>query len=163
MLGLSEKYPKATVFLHWIYVLAFLITFLLAIVATNTSGIAFKGYVVFLHYLFGMFALVLAVSRIAIRNSYRRESLLMSSQSAAARVGHNSIYILIVLVPVLGLFSVVMTGELRGPFQVKLPIRAESFQIAFVEDLHAFFAWLLVTLVTGHIAVAFWRSRDDSF
>jgi len=112
-----------------------------------------------IHKTSGFLLMVLIVLRVlwALANTGRRPP----SVSVLARLGHTCLYLLMVAVPLVGLIRQFGSGRAFSPFGIPLMAGFEGDKIEWMTDLgsnfHSLLGWLLLALIIGHIAAAFWH------
>ena len=161
----AQRYDLAARFFHWTmaagigWVLVSAITHALA----KDSGL--DRFLWPTHKHVGSALMVLIVLRVlwALASAARRPAAL----NAAARLGHLALYALMFAVPFIALLRQYGSGRAFSPLGLPLfPGRPETERIGWMVDLgsalHANLAWLLLALVVGHVAMAFWHRRDPA-
>lgn len=120
------------------------------------------------HISIGFLILILGIVRVywAIKQSAHRPKL-SGPLEPLARIGHFLLYLVMLLLPVLGIFYMVGKGYGLKVFGMQLIARSETgiAWMASVGSLHAPVAVLFLLLVIGHIGAAFYHHfilRDDT-
>ena len=120
------------------------------------------------HISIGFLILILGIMRVywAIKQSAHRPKV-SGPLAPLARIGHFLLYLVMLLLPVLGIFYMVGKGYGLKVFGMQLIARSETgiAWMASVGSLHAPVAVLFLLLVIGHIGATFYHHfilRDDT-
>lgn len=149
--------------LHWGMALLLLWQFLTAFSREWLDDTALGDFMWSAHKPTGVVLLLLIVLRIlwALLNLSRRPP----SINWAARLGHIALYVLMLVVPTLGLLRQYGSGRSFEPFGISLFAGFEGKIEWLVESgnlLHGSLAWTLLALIVGHIVMAFWHRKKSS-
>jgi len=83
-----------------------------------------------------------------------------------ARLGHITLYLLMLAIPALGLLRQYGSGRSFEPFGIPLFSGFESEKIQWTLDLggllHGELGWLLFVLTIGHIIMSFWHKKSKT-
>ncbi|ACV25524.1 cytochrome b [Kangiella koreensis] len=83
-----------------------------------------------------------------------------------ARLGHITLYLLMLAIPALGLLRQYGSGRSFEPFGIPLFSGFESGKIEWTLDLggllHGELGWLLFVLTIGHIIMSFWHKKSKT-
>lgn len=166
----AERYGSISRALHWMMAMLLAWQFTGMVLAAVLGRVPLTGFWVGTHVSVGVLLFVIIIVRIAWalsqrkrRRTYRRESL-----EKAARAGHVAMYVLMLVVPTLGLLRLI--GDVRPVSLFGIMIRPERAQevtwlTAPANLVHGTLAWLLLALIVGHVTMVvvhrfFWR--DDT-
>jgi cytochrome b561 len=149
----ADGYDALSIFFHWLT--AFLVIAIFALVLW--PGVV-PGSIA-LHNTLGLLLLVLvplrALWRLLRGGTVRRANASKASR-AAATAAHGLLYLLLLVIPVLGLFYVDARGVTFTPFGVHLP-QLVGFDRELAQTLYAWKKWIAYTmlaLILGHAVAA---------
>ena len=168
---MTLKYSFAARLLHWVMALGLWATFLLGKYISGLEGFSLETIqYISTHKAIGFLLLLLVFVRLGFRIYQSRPPLMLTkTQAIAAKVGHNLLYFLMILTPLLGLI-----GSSYSGFSVPLfseHIVVPTFTVADLDIsktlfwYHGISAMALILLSLGHIAFALWHhfiERDNS-
>lgn len=155
----SAEYGSIAKFFHWLT--AFLIITLLCVGwLMDNAAPSLKGSVYNAHKLAGLLVLFLTVPRLLWALSGIKPTLpatLKPWEKIAERVIHTCLYLSLLLMPFFGWAMSTAAGHAPKLFtlSIAMPGIVQSKAIAhFFGEYHAFFAWVIVVLVSIHVAAA---------
>lgn len=154
--------PKALVILHWLTVLCLFMAAALILTRSEVSGRALKMWLLEGHRHFGLFVLVLFFARVTLRFRFGK---LPSDNSSSrlvrllAGLTHVALYALLVAQPLLGWALSNAQGRPVHLFGLTLPalVAADEDVADALQVWHQDAAWLLLGLISLHIAAALWH------
>ncbi|MBV34276.1 MAG: cytochrome B [Rickettsiales bacterium] len=159
----NQRYGKVSRILHWGLALLILWQFLSAAARFFFEDTSIEAFFWPTHKPVGFLILVLMVLRLvwALLNVKRRPE----SVNLLAKLGHASMYLLLIAVPVVALFRQYGAGRSFEPFGIPVFSGFEGEKIRWMIDLgsdfHSTLGWILLALIVGHIMMAFWRQKSD--
>jgi cytochrome b561 len=114
------------------------------------------------HKLVGFILLWLILARVAYRlwkGAPAPEPTLQSWQHHGSRVVHTSLYVLLIVMPILGWLGVSLYPalEIFGLFSLPALTAADQETAARVLAAHAILAWILIALIAGHVTMALYH------
>lgn len=155
----KNRYSGTAVALHWTIAALIICAFTLAWIMTNLGISPLKLRMVNWHKWVGITILSLAIIRLLWRLTHRPPEMLPMPtwQRVSAKVIHASLYVLLLLQPLLGWaysnavgYPVVYLGIIPLPNLV-----AKNKQLADVlVECHEFFGWCLLVIVSLHVLAA---------
>jgi len=164
--SLPQSYDRTLIVLHW--------TMALLIIGLYALGLSIdlftaRPFAVNLHAAIGVLALVLLVARIGWRLTHPKPPYPVGMRphfAAAAAVGHGLAYLLMAMVPIVGLSAFFLRGRALdfGVFQIPTPFVADRDLAHETADIHSYLAHALIALVVGHILVTLYHQfirRDN--
>lgn len=151
------RYGSITRVLHWLMAVGFFWMMFTAVVHWIDRDSALNQAVWPYHPLVGFTILMLASVRILWALSQRKKR---PSNDFMVRLGHFSLYLFMVLTPVIALLRGLGSGRGFNYFgwQVILPSedKIESL-VAFGNQWHSVCGWILFALIIGHIIMSFYH------
>lgn len=158
-----QGYGRISRMLHWSMVLLLAWQLLSALVRAVAEHTALDAFFWSTHVGVGFTILWLAMLRGAwgLANLRRRpEAEGPALLRKGAALGHLALYLLLILVPALGLLRAFGKGRdltIYGQ-QILAPTPAPSARLgALAGEVHEFLGWTLFVLIAGHIAMALWH------
>lgn len=163
---MAARYTPTQITLHWLTALLVLLIIALPygsdLFAALLGG---RGDVFTLHKSLGLLVLALTVLRLIVRSRHGAPQLLPVDavlQQRAAKAGHALLYLLLLLMPLSGLFFASRPIELFwllpvGPLPFPEAVRGAA------KTFHVTVQYLLFALILGHAFMALWhhyRLRD---
>jgi len=154
--------PRSLVVLHWLTALFLLIAAALILTRDEVSGRALKMWLLEGHRHFGLFVLVLLVVRIGLRIRLGK----LPSDNASSRLvrwlaalTHVAMYSLLLAQPLLGWALSNAQDKAVHLFGMTLPalVGADEDLADTLQTWHQDAAWLLLGLISLHIAAALWH------
>lgn len=160
--GLSDTksgYGLVSRSLHWLMAMLFVWQFASALLRVFARDTPLTGFFWSTHYSVGFTICVLALLRGAwgLINLERRPSYDGGLLGRAASAAHLSMYVLMIVVPVLAILRAVGSGRGLTVYGVELVARggeANPMLTAPANAAHGLFGWTLLALIVGHIAMA---------
>ena len=157
----SQRYGRVTQALHW--GMAVLLFWQLLTVAARVliKDVPFEQFTWSTHRPVGflLFVLIMLRGAWALANLNRRPP----SVHLAAKLGHITLYLLMLVVPALALLRQYGSGRAFEPFGIPVFPGFEGDRIDWMiapgSLLHSWLGWLLFTLIVGHVIMAFWHRR----
>lgn len=155
-----QRYGAVSRLLHWGMALLLLWQFSTALARVLLEDTAIESFMWNSHKATGVLLLTLIVLRIiwALLNLSRRPS----SISLMAKLGHLTLYGLMLAIPTLALLRQYGSGRTFEVFGLPLFAgfegRMESL-MAPANLLHGSLGWVLLALTIGHIVMSFWHRR----
>ncbi|WP_111642253.1 cytochrome b [Marinimicrobium alkaliphilum] len=158
-----NRYGTVTRTLHWGMALLILWQFLTVGARTLAEDSALDDFMWATHRPLGAMLLVLVGIRIvwALINLRHRPPAV----NPFAKAGHIALYVLLFVVPALGLARQYGSGRTFEPFGIPLFSGFEGRIDWLVEPgnlLHGSLGWTLMALVVGHIAMAYWHRKQPA-
>lgn len=158
----KNHYGSISRLLHWGMALLLLWQFATALSHELLEDTALGDFMWSAHKPTGFILLLLIVVRTvwALLNLSRRPP----SLNWAARLGHIALYVLMLVVPTLGLLRQYGSGRAFEPFGIPLFGGFEKeieWLVAPGNLLHGSLAWTLLALIVGHIVMAFWHRKKS--
>jgi cytochrome b561 len=159
---IAPKRPRALVILHWLTVLFLFIAAALILTRSEVSGRALKIWLLEGHRHFGLFVLVLFFVRVALRFRFGK----LPSDNGSSRLvrllaglTHVALYALLLAQPLLGWALSDAQGRPVHLFGLTLPaiVGADEDVADALQVWHQDAAWLLLGLISLHIAAALWH------
>jgi cytochrome b561 len=158
-----SRYGSVTRFLHWAMAVLFAWQFTSVGARILAKDSAFDEFMWATHKPLGALLMLLILVRTiwAVLNFSRRPE----SVSALASVGHKLLYLLMLIVPAIGLIRQYGSGRSFEPFGLPLIRGFEGERIQWMVDLggnfHGLLGLVLLASIIGHIAAALWHSRSS--
>ncbi|ULU23741.1 cytochrome b [Dyella terrae] len=154
--------PRALVALHWLTALFLAIAAALIVVRDEVDGRALRMWLLEGHRHFGLLVLLPFVVRAALRfrlGKWPAEGDTSLLIRFAAGSTHLALYVLLLIQPLLGWVLSNAQGKPVHFFGLTLPaIVASDEDLAdSLTDWHQGVAWLLLALITLHVAAALWH------
>ncbi len=155
---MSARYSRVAMGLHW----------LMAVLVIGLMGWGLwmadlpkgpeRGWAFGIHKSFGMLAWLLIFVRLAWRIGHRPppNPALSTTETRLANGAHHLLYVLLVIVPTMGLTSVNFTKYPLKFFGLEIPKAGwpDETLNALFSTTHKFLAWTLIAMVALHIAAA---------
>jgi len=160
----KHSYGQVSRILHWGMALLLLWQFLSAASHFFFDDTAIEAFFWPTHKPMGFLLFVLIIIRIiwALMNVSRRPP----SINWFARLGHITLYILMLAIPSLGLLRQYGSGRSFEVFGITIFSGFESEKIQWTLDLggllHGELGWLLLALTIGHVIMSYWHKRTGS-
>ncbi|WP_415844325.1 cytochrome b [Stutzerimonas zhaodongensis] len=159
------RYGTVSRFFHWTMAAILAWQFATALSHLLLEDTAIEGFLWSTHKAVGLLLIVLVVLRglWSLRNRGHRPP----SLSPMANLGHLALYLLMIVVPLIGLLRQYGSGRAFEPFGIPLMPGFEGDRIEWMMApgfLHSWLGWLLLAMVVGHIAMVFIhrrRPRDE--
>lgn len=158
-----QKYDAVAIVLHWSSALFIVTAFLLGLTVDDFPK-EYAPMIVNFHAIIGLIVLLLAATRICWRSVHTPPPLPDSGGSLlhwAAKVGHGLLYLLMLLVPLIGIPTLAYRGRGLdfGLFAIP-PLVSRAPDIFHpLTELHQLAAWALVLVALGHIAAAIYHQH----
>jgi cytochrome b561 len=158
-----DRYGTVSRFLHWGMALLIVWQFLSAASHFFFEDTAIEAFFWPTHKPLGVLLLLLVILRFlwALINLKNRPPAV----NALSKLGHLSIYLLLIAVPVIGLIRQYGTGRVFEPFGIPVFAGFEGDMIKWMLDLggtwHGELGWVLLALIVGHILMAL-KHRNTS-
>ncbi len=165
----QDTYGTISRTLHWLMAVLF---------AWHSFGMAVKvivgkspstAFLVGTHQPLGLLLLALVVLRIvwAVYNARRRPPYSADTTGTLARLGHGLIYLLMLLIPSLGLLRQMGSGKAFSAFGIRISETGVeiSWMTAPADLMHGLLGWTLLVLILGHVGMALmhhYRYRDGT-
>ena len=165
------KYPKIQIQLHWLMFLLIA----LAAVSVEVSEIFPKGSYMRaelknIHIWLGESVFVFLILRILTRLSFKQPQIFsdISWQVTLVKLVYASFYLLMLIIPITGLFLLQAGGKEALFFGYALPevIAPDRELKKIIKEIHEFLSNGFYLLIIFHVAAAFWHHyilKDDSF
>lgn len=164
-----SRYPRALAILHWLMVPLMIAGFILGEVMEELPRGAARQAALGWHILLGLLVLALVLPRLLARRAGVPEPLPGTSPAAslAARVAHGALYATMILLPILGVLSIV-TGSRTVPvldlfgMPSLWPLR---WLHEAAEELHGGIAKLFLGTLVLHVLAVLWHGfvrRDET-
>jgi cytochrome b561 len=153
----NERYGTVSRLLHWGMALLILWQFLSAASRFFFEDTAIEAFFWPSHKPMGVLLLVLVVIRVlwALTNASRRPV----SLNLMSKLGHLTLYLSLIAVPVLGLLRQYGSGRAFEVFGIPVFAGFEGDKIQWMIDagsrFHGEWGWVLLVLILGHILFAF--------
>lgn len=160
----SLRYGYVTRWLHWLMALMFAWQFTSALARVFFEDSAFEQFMWGTHKSMGATLMLLVFLRLlwwALNAGNRPPPI-----SIAARMGHLALYVVMFLVPFIGLVRQYGSGKAFTPWGVPLMPGFPEEKIEWMTDLggnfHGLLGWLLLALIVGHTIAAFWHGKEGN-
>lgn len=154
--------PRKLVILHWVTVLFLIIGVTLILIRDQVDGRALRQWLLEGHRHFGLFILLLFFVRVALR--FRLGKLPSEANASwimrtAASATHVALYAVLLIQPLLGWALSNAEGKPVHLFGATLPslVNADEDLADALTVWHQDVAWLLLALVSLHVAAALWH------
>lgn len=157
--------------LHWAIFLLFIGLYGLTHLAHYfPKGDPARGFVWGIHISFGLVLLVLVFLRVVWRLIYGAPGLPAGTPpvgALAAKLAHLALYVLMVVIPIVGVLIVWLKGNdlsFFGLFSIPSPVGIDKKFGHTIEEVHEFFANFILVLVSVHALAAVWHhyiKKDD--
>lgn len=160
----NQRYGRVSRVLHWGMALLILWQFLSAGAHFFFDETAIEAFFWPTHKPVGFLILALVVIRIlwALINLSNRPA----SVNLLAKLGHISLYALLLAIPTIALMRQYGSGRSFEPFGIPLFAGFESDKIQWMIDLgsnfHSTLGWILLALIVGHVVMAIWHRKSKS-
>lgn len=160
----NQNYGRVSRILHWGMALLLLWQFLSAASHFFFDDTAIEAFFWPSHKPMGLLLFVLIIIRIiwALMNVSNRPP----SISWLARLGHITLYLLLLAIPALGLLRQYGSGRSFEVFGITIFSGFEGENIQWALDLggllHGELGWLLLALAIGHIIMSYWHKKSKS-
>jgi cytochrome b561 len=159
----SAGYTRTAISLHWLIVALLIGQFIFAWTMPHIGRDTPVTTLISLHFTFGVLILAVAVLRLFWRATHSEpapEAGLPPWQTAAARIVHWLLYLLLFVLPILGWINASWRGMPIVMFGLELPMlvakRAPGWQ--WTGDVHVVLSnYLLLALVALHVAAALYH------
>ncbi len=158
-----ERYGAVSRFLHWSMALAVFWQLTSAMAHYFFEDTAFEAFMWPTHKPLGFALIILAILRLvwALLNLSQRPPQV----DRWAKLGHVVLYLLLVVVPLLGLLRQYAFGRGFSPFGLPIFQASEDggpdWMIDIGNALHGELGWLLLATIVGHIAFVIWHRRSS--
>lgn len=159
------RYGTLSRFFHWTMAIILAWQFATALSHLLLEDTAIEGFLWGTHKVVGLLLIILVVLRglWSLRNRGHRPP----SLSPMASLGHLGLYLLMIVVPLIGLVRQYGSGKAFEPLGIPLMPGFDGGAISWMTApgvLHSWLGWLLLLMVIGHIAMVFVhrrRPRDE--
>jgi len=167
----SNKYTSPAKIFHWLTALFIVLQCAVGWIMPDVDELSTPEGLVSVHLSIGVLIAVLVVVRLMWRFGHKPPQASIQLSPAfrfAAGVTHWSIYLLLLIVPILGWINAVERGwsvTLFGIYRVPDMLPRESTLWADIGDMHIASVWVLVALVCLHALAAFYHHvvlKDDT-
>lgn len=151
-----QKYGSVSRLLHWGMALLILWQFLSAAAHYFLEDTAIEAFFWPTHKPLGVLLLVLMVLRLlwALVNASKRPP----SVNVLSKLGHWALYLLVIVVPTIGLLRQYGSGRAFEPFGIPVFAGFEGDKIDWMlqlgGDWHGELGWVLLLLIVGHVLMA---------
>lgn len=159
-----QHYGRISRALHWSMAALLLLQFISALAHYAFEDSAFEALFWPWHKPLGFLLLVLLLLRLVwafVQRAQRPPPL-----NPGVRLGHLGLYLLLALVPVLGLLRQYGSGRGFEPFGLPLMRGFEGDKIDWMVDLgsllHGELGWALLLLIFGHVLMVWWHRREGA-
>jgi cytochrome b561 len=165
----SDRYGTVAVLFHWSIAVLIVLAFALGL-TVDLFPDTWKGAVINSHSLLGLAVLILSILRL----SWRRIHPIPEFSEAvgpfvriSAKVGHAALYVLMIVVPIIGIPTLLFRGRGLdfGFAQIASPFERSKDIFGPLTDFHEFAAYALVALAAAHMLAAVYHHRvlkDDT-
>ncbi len=158
--GEVDRWTLPTVWLHTIMLLLFIVMFVLAEAMDWTHG-STKGAIIGVHKSIGVLIFLLAWIRLLWNLNHTGPRPIGTKVQQKAALGvHHLLYLLMLVIPVSGYFMSLAHGRSVGFFGLfTLPslMGARPAMKETLENVHAFLAYSLLVIASGHGALALYH------
>ena len=163
-----QSYDRLSVALHWLMALMIFGLYALGL-AVDLFDKPQRPAVINLHAVFGVILLLLLVLRVVWRATHRKPPYpagMSALLRKAAAAGHGLVYLLIALIPILGLRAFFLRGRPLdfGLLQIPSPWDANRDMAHEVTEIHGLLAHVLIAAVVLHALTALYHQlvlRDN--
>jgi cytochrome b561 len=157
----QERYGSGAVLFHWSTFVLVLIVGTLGLLHDSWPR-ATQAFWINVHALIGLLVWVLLIARALWRWRHSPPALpadLGDFTRRAAAAVHGALYLLLFVIPILGIVTFVWHGRVFdfGLFQVDFGVKKNRAIFHPTEDVHGYLAYLLFGLVAIHAAAALWH------
>jgi cytochrome b561 len=158
---LAERYSNTAIFLHWTTAVPIVAAFGIGL-TVDTFPKSWVSAVINLHVLLGLGVLVLTAIRVWWRLTHRPPDLPMEVPAwmkRAALAGHLFLYIMMVVVPLIGVPTLLYRGRGIdfGLFQIAPVFARDPLIYRPLTQVHEIAAFALVLLAAGHAIAAIYH------
>jgi cytochrome b561 len=159
----SQRHSTATIALHWLSVLAIVVTTAAGLSREWLEDDRLRNLALDIHRQSGLVVLVALVLRIAVRfgvGMANHAGDLHPLLRWAAHLAHLGLYLLLLVMPLLGLAASnahAVRVSLFGLFRLPEMVQEDSDLADVLTDWHVWVAWGLLAMVVLHIAAALWH------
>lgn len=157
----NKKFAPSVILLHWL--MALMIFGLYAVgLSVNSFAKPVRPMVVNIHAVVGLALLVLLALRIVARKATPTPDYPGSMGPifrVAAAAGHGLLYLLMLVVPLVGLATFLRAGRTLdlGLMQIPSPFAANRDLAHQLQEIHQLLAHLLIATVVGHALIALYH------
>ena len=156
--------------MHWTMALLFGWQFLGMLVKIIVGRSPLTAFLVGTHRPVGLILLALCLLRIlwAVYNAQRRPTYAASMAGRLARLGHITLYGLMLLIPALALLRQLGSGKAFSAFGISISQNTGievGWMMAPADLLHGVLAWCLLALIAGHVIMVLmhrYHLKDDT-
>lgn len=165
----SERYGTAAILFRWsiavLIVLAFVLGLTIDLFAKTWTGAAINA-----HALIGLAVLILSILRLAWRSIHpipEFQDAIGPFMRLSAKVGHAVLYVLMIVVPVIGVPTLLFRGRGLdfGFAQIASPFERTKEIFGPLTEFHEIAAYALIGLAVAHMLAAVYHHRvlhDDT-
>jgi len=156
--SLSE-YGVLAKFFHWTLFILIVIMLIVGFVMSDITNKFLKYEIVNLHKLLGLIILVLMTLRLAWAMSNPKPLLTTFWEKTVAKIVHQSLYILLILMPLTG--WIMSTAHGKPPtwlgWKIKLPLQTNQNVAQLFATYHNKLAIMIILLLSLHILAALYH------
>ncbi len=159
---MTERYDRIAQSLHWLIALLIPVLWLMGENIENMAKGEPRVAFIALHISVGMVFATLLVLRVLWRVTHRPPASAPAPRALeiAAKAGHHALYLLMVLIPVLGILARLTHGRsvpVFNLFEIPTPFASNKALYEPLEGAHGLAANLLILLAIGHIVMALYH------
>ena len=160
LINTDSHYGAITKLFHWAIALLIIIMLILGHVMVNISDKPLRSELFGIHKSLGLLILGVMVLRLCWFLGNRTPALpnnLPRWQQIAMRSNHWLLYIVIILVPIIGVLMSTTAGHppsFFGLFKLAIPIAKNKAVAGVFSDIHIALSWIIVALLSLHILAA---------
>jgi cytochrome b561 len=165
----SERYGTVAILFHWSIAVLIVLAFALGL-TVDLFPESWKGAVINTHSLIGLAVLLLSIFRLSWRRIHpipEFSEAVGPSVRITAKVAHAALYVLMILVPLIGIPTLLFRGRGLdfGFLQIASPFEKSKEIFGPLTEFHQFAAYALIGLAVAHILAAVYHHRvlkDDT-
>jgi cytochrome b561 len=160
---IPPRHAKPTIALHWLSVLAIVVSVAAALLRELTEDKGLRVVLMDVHRQVGLLMLVALVLRLMVRfrvGMADHAGTNSTLERRAAQLAHLSLYVMLLVMPLLGLAvsnAHAVQIKLFGLIPLPRLVGEDSDLADQLSDWHVWVAWALLALVLVHMAAACWH------
>jgi superoxide oxidase len=156
-----ERYNLISIGLHWLMFILISAAFSIALILDDLPK-SIKPFWTNIHFVLGVLVFIFLLIRLSWRLFIGVPELPESVHShtkKASQIIHFALYLLMALIPVVGVLTAFYRGRGIdfGFYSIPSPFELNRNVASFYKEFHELAAWVLVVLVLAHAATAFFH------